>query len=302
MLQFFLATLLSAVFDVESLPIGDGLIRIKRYARIESGPDGWLVFNIGAWNVLFCVVWFYLGISILIYCTTRCYISCCSLLATAAERSAAKHDEKDKSDSEVVHSITINVRRSGSEHTQASSKSEKSVPTALETKDKVILVPKIRQKLFTCREMSRRTVREATDSKRKFKPMKTAVSGRGLRAATNTAVGHSKRGGKKPSLHADSARSTRSGTISGSSNVSTPSSSSGSSSSSSSSPASESYTISEVSYGRSKRSSRSGRSERSKRSKRSSRGSKRSLRGSKRSSRGGRSKRKSSKRSGRSRK
>ena len=101
---------------------------------------------------------------------------------------------------------------SGSEHTQASSKSEKAIPTALETKDKVILVPQIRQKLFTCREMSRRTVREATDSKRKFKPMKTAVSGRGLRAATNTAVGHSKRGGKKPSLHADSARSTRSGT------------------------------------------------------------------------------------------
>jgi len=103
---------------------------------------------------------------------------------------------------------------SGSEHTQASSKSEKAIPTALETKDKVILVPQIRQKLFTCREMSRRTVGVATDSKRKFKPMKTAVSVRGqlMRAATNTAVGHSKRGGKKPSLHADTARSTRSGT------------------------------------------------------------------------------------------
>nr|CAD2174090.1 unnamed protein product [Meloidogyne enterolobii] len=253
MLQFFLATLLSVVFDVESLPVGDGLIRIKRYATIESGPGGWLVFNIGAWNVLFCVVWFYLGISILIYCTTRWYLSCCL--------SATKHDEKDKSDTEVLHSITINGMCSGSEHTQASSKSEKAIPTALETKDKVILVPQIRQKLFTCREMSRRTVGVATDSKRKFKPMKTAVSVRGqlMRAATNTAVGHSKRGGKKPSLHADTARSTRSGTTSGSSNVSTPSSSS---SSSSSSPASESYSISQLSYGHSKRSSRSGRSER----------------------------------------
>uniref|UniRef100_A0A914LUR6 Candidate secreted effector n=1 Tax=Meloidogyne incognita TaxID=6306 RepID=A0A914LUR6_MELIC len=72
--------------------------------------------------------------------------------------------------------LAINDKNKESWWSQASSKSEKSIPTALEAKDKVILVPQIRQKLFTCREMSRRTVREATDSKRKFKPMKTAVS------------------------------------------------------------------------------------------------------------------------------
>uniref|UniRef100_A0A1I8B1J3 SRRM_C domain-containing protein n=1 Tax=Meloidogyne hapla TaxID=6305 RepID=A0A1I8B1J3_MELHA len=277
LLQFLLAILLNGVFDVESLPAGDGHIRIKRYGR-----------------------------TFFLYCMTQCYISCCDLLALAAstERGVKKQDEKDKSDSEVVHSITINVRRSGSEHsrpTQVTSKSEKSVLSARETQDKVILVPQIRQKLFTCREMSRRTVREAADSKRKFKPMKTALSGRrhSVRAATNTALGHSKLGTKKSNLRSGSVKSTRSGTISGSSKVST--SSSSSSSSGSSSPASESYTVS--SSRRSMRSSRSGRSGRSKRSSREGRSKRSSREGrSKRSSRGGRSSRKSSKRSGRSRK
>uniref|UniRef100_A0A915M6Z0 Lon proteolytic domain-containing protein n=1 Tax=Meloidogyne javanica TaxID=6303 RepID=A0A915M6Z0_MELJA len=230
MIQFLLAILLNVVFDVESFPIGP--IRIKRYTRIESGPNGWLLLDSWTLNILFWMVGLYCGISFLIYCSTRYCIFCCSLHATAVERSVSPNLHADSV--KTTHLDTI----IDSSTVSTSSSSSSSPDTAVERSASPNLPADSVKTTHLDTIIGSFTV--STSSSSSSSPT-TAVE----RCAS-------------PNLPADSVNTPHSDTIIGSSTVST------SASNSSSSPTSNFYHASEASYGSSKSLSRSEKSEKDK--------------------------------------